>query len=684
MLCFQTEKTYRFNLTLLDERKFKFTYKGLQKCKELFDDAVKILNLKETEYFGIYFIDNENLKQWIDFNRNFQSQFKNCFENHLDTQSIEITVYFGVRFYIADPCKLNGEATRYCFYLQLRKDILENRLPVQFDYAVDLFGYFLQDELGDYNSNRDFPGYASEFNFVPDQTVELENAAEIKHSKLKGMNNSNAETNFLNKAKWLDMYGVVLQTVFDEKNFEHSIGITPTGIAVYQNGQKATSYFWPRIAKLNYKSTKFILTVIDKKDEENSHVFHLASKNQCKILWLNCVEHHRYFRMKTVYEKPAKLKTSLVTSKQTRNTNENSEPILIYRAPTKRRPRVFTEEDKLVNGIGKINLNENYKIQNDNLIFMPSNDEQSNNELISNNNINNNKSNLKPTSPETMSIKSSTSIKYSRKRESASESEFGIRKRPASRNRSRNRRSYVNNENNKENETDSDYQNRLKRPENEERTSRRRSHHRSHSRGSNKVSQKEFQDLGHGNMKVSRSRKSLCNQASNAQLIKNEQKKQTNETSHETSAEENDINEMEKKRQIRRRKRSKSPGGTTRPPEEILQHIKYNLVQPSEEMSADQLKEIPFVKIETKAPAFRISPHQKHKRYSPYKRKSCEVSELPKGNMTYMRDGTAHIVKTKRIIDYGDSSDSKDLITEKAITNIAFSDSGCEDMTNRI
>ena len=48
------------------------------------------------------------------------------------------------------------------------------------------------------------------------------------------------------------------------------------------------------------------------------------------------------------------------------------------------------------------------------------------------------------------------------------------------------------------------------------------------------------------------------------------------ETCHETTMDEgNNINEMEKKRQIRRRKRSKSPGGTTKPPEEILQHIKY-------------------------------------------------------------------------------------------------------------
>ncbi len=40
-------------------------------------------------------------------------------------------------------------------------------------------------ELGDYSSIRDKQGYASQFDFTPEQTIELEKAAEIKHSKLK-------------------------------------------------------------------------------------------------------------------------------------------------------------------------------------------------------------------------------------------------------------------------------------------------------------------------------------------------------------------------------------------------------------------------------------------------------------------------------------------------------------------
>lgn len=57
-----------------------------------------------------------------------------------------------------------------------------------FHSGVDIFDWFkveFLDELGDYSPKRDVYGYASEFVFMPNQTIELEKSAESKHAKLK-------------------------------------------------------------------------------------------------------------------------------------------------------------------------------------------------------------------------------------------------------------------------------------------------------------------------------------------------------------------------------------------------------------------------------------------------------------------------------------------------------------------
>lgn len=53
-------------------------------------------------------------------------------------------LYFSVKFYAVDPCKLVEEITRYLFFLQLKQDVLQGRLPVAIDILIELGALVVQ------------------------------------------------------------------------------------------------------------------------------------------------------------------------------------------------------------------------------------------------------------------------------------------------------------------------------------------------------------------------------------------------------------------------------------------------------------------------------------------------------------------------------------------------------------
>ncbi|KAL1791157.1 band 2 isoform X8, partial [Sigmodon hispidus] len=219
-------------------------------------------------------------------------------------------------FYPPDPSQLTEDITRYFLCLQLRQDIASGRLPCSFVTHALLGSYTLQAEHGDYDPEEYDSIDLSDFQFAPAQTKELEEKVADLHKTHRGLSPAQADSQFLENAKRLSMYGVDLHHAKDSEGVDIKLGVCANGLLIYKDRLRINRFAWPKILKISYKRSNFYIKVRPAELEqfESTIGFKLPNHRAAKRLWKICVEHHTFYRLVSP-EQPPKAKFLTLGSK---------------------------------------------------------------------------------------------------------------------------------------------------------------------------------------------------------------------------------------------------------------------------------------------------------------------------------------------------------------------------------
>ncbi|CAI5795093.1 merlin-like isoform X2 [Podarcis lilfordi] len=241
------------------------------KGKDLFDQACRALGLRESWFFGLQY-SIKGMNTWLKMD-------KKVLDQEIPKED-PIRFCFLAKFY---PEKVEEELlqeiTQHLFFLQVKKQILDEEIYCSPEATILLASYAVQAKYGDYDPNLHKPGFLApeellpkrvlrQYQMTPDMWEERITAWYAGH---RGIARYEAEMNYLKIAQDLEMYGVNYFPIAQKKNCtDFLLGVDAKGIHVYSINNRFSpnkSFEWSSIRNISYSEKELTIKPIDKKAE---------------------------------------------------------------------------------------------------------------------------------------------------------------------------------------------------------------------------------------------------------------------------------------------------------------------------------------------------------------------------------------------------------------------------------
>ncbi|XP_029375221.1 moesin a [Echeneis naucrates] len=289
-------KTISVRVTTMDAE-LEFAIQANTTGKQLFDQVVKTIGLREVWYFGLQYQDTKGFSTWLKLNKKVTAQ---------DVRKESPLLFkFRAKFYPEDVSEeLIQDATQRLFFLQVKEGILNDDIYCPPETAVLLASYAVQAKYADYNKEVHTPGYLSSEQLLPQRVLDQhklnkdqwEERIQVWHEEHKGMMREESMMEYLKIAQDLEMYGVNYFNIKNKKGTELWLGVDALGLNIYEQNDKMTpkiGFPWSEIRNISFNDKKFVIKPIDKKAPD--FVFYAPRLRINKRILALCMGNHELY-----------------------------------------------------------------------------------------------------------------------------------------------------------------------------------------------------------------------------------------------------------------------------------------------------------------------------------------------------------------------------------------------------